>query len=100
MNRLMRHLMYPCSQIQEFVFDYAEGKLDTKVALRFKMHIAICKNCNEYVRLYQTTADIRKFRKLKPPPQELVDTTMEFLAREGIADFSEDPARKPPHGQV
>lgn len=97
MKGIMKHLIYPCDQIREFVYDYAEGNLDAIVALRFKMHISACKNCNEYVRLYKTAADMRTFRKVKAPPQELVDSAMDFLQKEGIADFSEDSDRKPPH---
>jgi predicted anti-sigma-YlaC factor YlaD len=97
MKGLMKQMIYPCSQIRDFVFDYAEGNLDTMVALRFKMHIAACKDCNEYVRLYQMAANMQVFRKVKAPPKELIESTMEFLQQEGIADFSEDPDRKNPH---
>lgn len=98
MKGLMKEVMYPCDKIRDFVFDYAEGKLDTWVAMRFKMHISICKDCHEFVRLYQTAADMRKFRKVKNPPREFVETTMSFLEKEGIADFSDEADRKPPHG--
>lgn len=98
MKGLMKEVMYPCDQIREFVFDYAEGKLDTWVAMRFKLHISICQDCNEYVRLYQSATDMRKFRKVKLPPREFIETTKQFLEKEGIADFSEDVDQKPPQG--
>jgi Putative zinc-finger len=96
MNLLMMKIMYPCSKIREFLYDYAEGTLDPYVALRFKLHISICKGCEEYVRIYRMTADVRSFRKRSPPPQEFVDRTKEFLEKNGLADFSEDPGSKGP----
>ncbi len=88
---LMMKLMYPCEKIREFVFDYAEGRLNPFVAMRFKAHISKCRDCNEYVRLYKMAADIRKFRRVNPPPGKLVDKTMDFLQKEGLADFSDEP---------
>lgn len=96
MMSLMMKMMYPCSKIREFVFDYAEGTLDPFVALRFKLHISKCKDCEEYVRIYRMTADIRSFRKRNPLPQEFVDRAKDFLEKSGIADFTEDPESKTP----
>lgn len=96
MMKMMMKVMYPCPKIRDFVFDYAEGNLNPLVSLRFRLHISMCKDCNEYVRLYRMAADIRGFRKVKPPPEELVEKTMDFLVREGIADFSDESGSKPP----
>lgn len=96
MMSLMMKMMYPCTKIREFVYDYAEGSLDPFVALRFKLHISKCKDCEEYVRIYRMTTDIRSFRKINPPPQEFVDRAKEFLEKNGIADFSGDPSGKRP----
>lgn len=96
MMSLMMKMMYPCSKIREFVFDYSEGTLDPLMALRFRLHIAKCRDCNEYVRIYRMTADIRTFRKQSPPPQEFVDQAKDFLEKNGIADFSVEPDGKRP----
>lgn len=96
MKYLTAKALYPCAKIREFVYDYAEGSLDPVVSLRFKLHISICKDCEEYVRIYRMTADIRSFRKRNPPPSEFVDRTREFLEKNGIADFSGDPESDAP----
>lgn len=90
MKSVMMKVMYPCAKIREFVYDFAEGTLDPLVALRFKLHISMCMDCEEYVRIYRMTADIRSFRKRNPPPQEFVDKAKDFLEKSGIADFSEE----------
>jgi hypothetical protein len=48
--------MLTCKQIAELATDHAEGHLDLRGGLRFKLHVAICRHCRAYVRQLAITA--------------------------------------------
>jgi anti-sigma factor RsiW len=63
--------MMTCKEIAELVTAYAEGQLRFTDRLRFRLHIATCRNCRAYVHQLEVTA--RTLGKLPPPelPREL-----------------------------
>jgi hypothetical protein len=82
MNVLMTPVFYPCDKIPGFAYDYLENRLPPVTALRFRMHLRLCKGCNEFVRLYRMAADPVQFLDETPVPPELVEYTLAFLDRE------------------
>jgi hypothetical protein len=48
--------MLTCKQIAELATDHAEGYLDFRRGLRFRLHLAICRHCRAYVRQLSITA--------------------------------------------
>ncbi len=97
MKGLAAKALFPCPKIVEFVYDYAEGNLSRMTAYRFDLHISFCKGCREYVLLYKSAADGSEFRKLNPPPEELVEKTFAFLHSHGMleSDASAGSTSKP-----
>lgn len=83
-------VLYPCDRVRDMLYDALEGSLGPVVALRFKLHLKSCAPCREYLRLYRMAADMGSYRKENPPPTELMDKTLAFLERHGIA-APEDP---------
>ncbi len=65
--------MLTCKEITELVTDYVEGNLSFADRIRFRMHVAMCRNCRRYVRQLKATA--AAMGKLTPPelPPELED---------------------------
>ncbi len=57
--------MLTCKELTELVTAYAEGALPFGDRLRFRLHIAMCRDCRAYVRQLQVTA--RTLGKLPPP---------------------------------
>ena len=104
MKVIVDKLTYPCDKIEQFVYDYIDGKLEGSVSLRFRMHIALCSQCREYVDLYKMTARPEDFREENPPHQELMDKTLDFLKKEGLLgeaeDKQEDPNQKKDEGSL
>ncbi len=93
MKGLLGMALMRCERIADFVYDYAEGNLPSQwLAMRFEAHITLCKRCREYVLLYKAAADVSEFRRLNQPPEELLETTLEFLTREGLIDKEDDAA--------
>jgi len=48
--------MLSCKEISELVTAYAEGHLSFGDRLRFRLHIATCRDCRTYVRQLRVTA--------------------------------------------
>jgi hypothetical protein len=44
-----------CQELAELVTDYLEGALPRRQRLRFRLHIAGCRNCTHYVEQMRTT---------------------------------------------
>ncbi len=98
MKGLMGLALMRCERIADFVYDYADGNLPSQwQAMRFEAHIMLCKRCREYVLLYKAAADAGEFRRLNEPPEELLETTLDFLTREGVLG-KEDVSAKPNGG--
>ena len=97
MNRLMAPLFYPCAKIPDFAYDYLEGRLPSATALRFRAHLALCRGCDEFVRLYRLAADPAKFLEEHPAPPDLVGKTLEFLEQETIGEDQNAELRDQKH---
>jgi predicted anti-sigma-YlaC factor YlaD len=97
MSGMFYKVTYTCEKVREFMYDYLEDSLPTLVSIRFHMHLNGCPECREYLFLYKKAANAREFRAEKfrednPAPQEFLDSTLDFLRKEGIAgpEDSED----------
>jgi predicted anti-sigma-YlaC factor YlaD len=90
--------LYPCESVREKLYDAVEGSLAPLVSLRFRLHLKYCPPCREYLRLYRMAADMKSFRRDNPPPTDLMDKTLDFLERQGIAapDPDGQSPTKPP----
>ncbi len=93
MSGLFYKVTYTCEKAREFMYDYLEDGLPFWVSLRFHMHLNGCPQCREYLFLYKKAANAKDFRKENPAPQEFLDSTLDFLRKEGIAGpgDSEEP---------
>lgn len=58
--------MLTCKEMTELCTDYLEGRLPFMQRLKFRMHIAMCKNCRAYLRQMRTT--VRTLGELPDPP--------------------------------
>ncbi len=67
-----------CRQAEEFIDRYLDGELSSFQKLIFKTHIAMCKECHEYLRAYEASRSIAKIAMSKdgeeadPMPDDLV----------------------------
>jgi hypothetical protein len=69
--------MLTCKQIAELATDHAEGYLDLRRGLRFRLHLAICRHCRAYVRQLSSTAGAL----LRLPEPEVSPDLAEALLR-------------------
>jgi anti-sigma factor RsiW len=51
----MSRIELTCQELAELVTDYLEGALPWRQRLRFRLHIAGCRNCSRYVEQMRTT---------------------------------------------
>ena len=62
--------MLTCKEITELVTSYAEGQLRFIDRIRFRLHIATCRNCGTYVRQLRATAKaLGKLPEPEIPPE-------------------------------
>jgi len=68
-----------CKQVDKFLQDYLEGRLDEKTKLRFDEHIEMCKGCQEYLKQFRETLDALSLIEAPEVPDSLADLTLEFI---------------------
>lgn len=76
---MMKLLMGPHGEIREFLIDYVENQLPVAKKFQFWIHLVLCKDCNSYLRRYNSSVKLSKNFLDDPPPEELVNLTMKFL---------------------
>ena len=76
---MMKLLMGTHAEIREFLINYVENKLPTVKRYQFWIHLVLCRDCNNYLRRYDTSIKISQNFLNDPPPEELVNLTMKFL---------------------
>jgi predicted anti-sigma-YlaC factor YlaD len=96
MSGLFYKITYSCEKVREFMYDYLEDSLPTMVSVRFHLHLNGCAECREYLYLYKKAANAKDFRQQNPPPQEFLDSTLEFLRKQGIISPEDDQEPKTP----
>ena len=76
---MMKLMMGTHSEIREFLIDYLENQLPALKKMQFRLHLVLCKDCDEYLRKYDSS--IKRSRNFlnDPPPEELVNLTLKFL---------------------
>jgi predicted anti-sigma-YlaC factor YlaD len=85
MRRPLSLALYRCDQVRDKLYEALEGALPPLFKLRFRLHLAACAPCREYLELYRQAADMARFRRDNPPPTPLMDETLAFLEERGIA---------------
>ena len=68
-----------CRGAADFLLDYVEGRLSTKMAAKFEAHISMCPNCAMYLEQYRETVKMLDEIPAPDPPDELADLTREFI---------------------
>jgi predicted anti-sigma-YlaC factor YlaD len=58
--------LYRCDQVRDKLYEALEGSLAPVVKLRFRLHLAGCAACREYLRLYRQAADMGRYRRDNP----------------------------------
>lgn len=76
-------LMITCQQFEDFLLDYLEGNLPAGQRRIFEFHIAICRECREYLAAYKESMKLgkRAFEDPEAPlpgavPEDLIDAIM------------------------
>lgn len=54
-----------CVEVDQFAYDFLEGKLDQKTMRAVKRHLWFCKNCKKFIASYHMVA---QQAKVAPPP--------------------------------
>ena len=73
-------MMKDCQEIYDFLIEYQERTLPFYERMRFKLHLMACSRCSDYMKVYQKSSELfRKALVEDPPPQVLMDLTMDFI---------------------
>lgn len=49
--------MIDCVEFETFIIDYLEGTLPKRQRVLFDLHLALCRECREYLRSYKSTME-------------------------------------------
>lgn len=71
-------LMIGCDDFEDLLDDYVDGRLSKPAALRFDLHLMVCKECRIYLEGYRNAIDVA---------QTLADVPFETL---GMGDVSDE----------
>ncbi|WP_420346665.1 anti-sigma factor family protein [Pelagibius sp.] len=77
-------LMITCREFEEFLLDYLEGNLPRGQRRIFDLHLAICRECRDYLAAYKETMTLGK-RAFDDPaaalpkdvPEDLITAVLE-----------------------
>lgn len=53
-------LMLTCRQVEDFLLDYVEGTLPRGQRLIFDLHLALCRECRDYLAAYRKAIELGK----------------------------------------
>ena len=77
-------LMITCGQFESFLLDYLEGSLPTGQRRVFELHLAICRECRDYLAAYKETVKLEKQAFADPGaplpesvPEDLITAVLE-----------------------
>lgn len=79
---MLKHLpgMMTCREFEAFVTDYTEGELSTEQYTRFKRHLAMCRECRQYLHAYQRTIELTQ-AAFPSPDEPVPDDVPEALIK-------------------
>lgn len=75
--------MMTCQDMIDFLMDYVEGELPQEQATRLDEHLALCPECEDYLKSYKSTVALSQLMcddmdtKPEPMPEDLVTAIME-----------------------
>lgn len=79
---MMKILGMPsCQEIEQFSYDFLEGRLDAPVAKKFQRHLNGCDNCEKFVKTYQEVARPERLKQKIPLDSEFEDRVIQFLKK-------------------
>lgn len=78
-SRFVRGKPLSCEQVNQFIIDYLEGKMDDRTRLMFESHLRQCANCGAFLDQYQSTVHVVRDAGSVDVPQEVVERTLDFL---------------------
>jgi len=76
--------MLTCGQLEDFLYAYVEGELPRAARMRFDLHIALCRECHDYLARYRETVALsrRAFDDADAPvPGSVPDDLVEAIVR-------------------
>jgi anti-sigma factor ChrR (cupin superfamily) len=75
--------MLKCRDIVHKADDYLEGKLSTKQKLGFRMHLFMCKYCNQYIKkLTFTIAGLKNTQKTPSVDDQELDHIYDLVKKQ------------------
>ncbi|HKI98542.1 MAG TPA: zf-HC2 domain-containing protein [bacterium] len=78
---MMKLLAGTHAEVREFLLDYLERELPLLKRWQFRLHLLMCPNCSAYLSRYRSSVSLARNYLDDPPPPELVDLTLQFLAQ-------------------
>ncbi len=52
--------MITCVEFEDFILDYLEGSLPKRQRIIFEIHLAVCRECRDYLTAYKKTIELGK----------------------------------------
>jgi len=74
--------MLTCGQVEDFLLDYFEGDLPRGQRLIFELHLAMCRECRDYLTAYRKTVELGKAafpRPDAPVPDEVPEDLVQAI---------------------
>ena len=51
-------LLITCGEVERFMHDYVAGELTAHTRRTFRLHIRLCRECEEYLNAYERTVEL------------------------------------------
>jgi len=68
-----------CRELDELLFEYIQGELDSDLCQHISRHLSDCRPCVDYVETYRVTIQLTRRLPTAPLPPELAERLQEAL---------------------
>lgn len=81
MFRMMR--LPTCQEVEEFAYDFLDGKLHEKTIQAVENHLRFCRGCRRFIESYRRMKAAGSLRKAPSLDPEFKEKMFQFLIRKG-----------------
>ncbi len=84
MKLMFRMMGLPtCQEVEEFAYDFLDGKLDEKTLRAVEKHLRFCKSCRRFIESYRRMRAAGSLRKAPSLDPEFKEKMFQYLTRGG-----------------
>lgn len=71
--------MITCKEFEAFIVDYLDDNLSAAENRVFKIHLAVCRECRDYLKAYKRTVELSKLLSKEPNRPDIEEAPEDLI---------------------